>query len=183
MSSASLWLSHLEGTFPEHLSIDDFHFVEEYEHHLAEVATRKVEPRPKLAEIKAKLASLGYGGIDVALAVGGLGKSPLVQMLIQFASGYHDVDFRDVAHIAHGRMILRHASDGQRNRWLHRILSGELVGIAATEKHGGSNLYAIKTTAVRGGDGKWSLSGEKCWISRIYEASVFVVFFQSRERY
>lgn len=131
---------------------------------------------------KARLAALGYGGIDVPSALGGLGRSNLAQMLVQFVAGYHDTDFRDIAHVAHGRMILRKGSSEQQSRWLPRILKGDLVGIAATEKHGGTTLDSITTKAMKISDDRWLLSGEKFWISRITESSVFVVFFKTENQ-
>jgi alkylation response protein AidB-like acyl-CoA dehydrogenase len=53
------------------------------------------------------------------------------------------------------------------------------VGIAATERHGGSRLREITTAARSRQDGDWLLSGEKCWVSRLDEAVAFVVFFRA----
>ena len=44
-------------------------------------------------------------------------------------------------------------TDEQRERWLPKFCSGELItAIAMTEPSGGSDLAALKTTAVRDGD-------------------------------
>ncbi|MFE9825562.1 acyl-CoA dehydrogenase family protein [Streptomyces sp. NPDC005791] len=53
--------------------------------------------------------------------------------------------------------------------------AGDLVGIAATERHGGSPLQEIATQATERPGGGWLLNGEKCWVSRLTEASGFVV--------
>jgi alkylation response protein AidB-like acyl-CoA dehydrogenase len=97
--------------------------------------------------------------------------------LIQFICGCHDVDYRDAAHAGHGRMILLHGSEQQRKLWVPKIASGALVGIAATEAHGGSRVQNTRTTAKSNGK-TYFLSGEKVYISRIKEAEVFVVFFK-----
>ncbi|MFF2654275.1 acyl-CoA dehydrogenase family protein [Streptomyces sp. NPDC058045] len=49
------------------------------------------------------------------------------------------------------------------------------MGIAATERHGGSRLTEITTRLTPHADG-WRLTGEKCWVSRLKESAAFVVF-------
>ena len=49
--------------------------------------------------------------------------------------------------------LLRYGTDEQKRRWLPRLASGELIGaIAMSEPAAGSDLQAIKTTAIRHGD-------------------------------
>jgi len=169
--------------FPDLITEEDFVLLERYDEDLAKVVAEWSSHSSKtdvdLLRAKARLAALGYGGIDVPSAQGGLGRSSLVQMLVQFVSGYHDTDFRDIAHVAHGRMVLRKGSSEQQSHWLPRILKGDLIGIAATEKHGGTNLDSIKTKATKSNDDRWLLSGEKFWISRLSESRAFVVFFKT----
>ena len=63
----------------------------------------------------------------------------------------------------------------QRERWLPRFCSGELVtAIAMTEPSGGSDLAALKTTAARSGD-HWVLNGSKTFITNGYSADLVVV--------
>ncbi|MFI5955321.1 acyl-CoA dehydrogenase family protein [Cryptosporangium sp. NPDC051539] len=52
------------------------------------------------------------------------------------------------------------------------------MGIAATERHGGSRIREITTQARIAGTGRWLLTGEKCWVSRLTEATGFVAFFR-----
>ncbi|MFE6894775.1 acyl-CoA dehydrogenase [Streptomyces sp. NPDC057694] len=95
--------------------------------------------------------------------------------LAGFICGWHDLDLRDTIGPGHGRMILRHATPALRTIWAARINSGALVGIAATERHGGSRLTEITTRLTPHADG-WRLTGEKCWVSRLKESAAFVVF-------
>jgi alkylation response protein AidB-like acyl-CoA dehydrogenase len=101
---------------------------------------------------------------------------PVAEALAGFVCGFHDLDLRDAVGAGHGRMILRHAAGTTARRWRSRIEAGDLVGIAATERHGGSRLQEITAHATVLPDGTWELHGEKCWVSRLLEASVFVVF-------
>jgi alkylation response protein AidB-like acyl-CoA dehydrogenase len=129
----------------------------------------------KLLEIRRRLARGGFGALDVPIELGGSGMSPAVQCLAQFICGYYDVDLRDATGPGHGRMILLRGSSEQLANWRQAILSGALVGVAVTERAGGSSLLNIKSELRPAGDG-WLLSGEKTWISRVEEADALVVF-------
>jgi len=60
-------------------------------------------------------------------------------------------------------------------RWLPGFCSGEIVtAIGMTEPSGGSDLAALRTTAVRDGDG-WVLDGSKTFITNGYTADLVVV--------
>jgi alkylation response protein AidB-like acyl-CoA dehydrogenase len=66
-------------------------------------------------------------------------------------------------------------TEEQKQRWLPRFCTGELVtAIAMTEPSGGSDLAALKTTAVRDGD-SWVLNGSKTFITNGYSADLVVV--------
>jgi alkylation response protein AidB-like acyl-CoA dehydrogenase len=78
-------------------------------------------------------------------------------------------------------MILRNGSSEQQNLWLPKILRGALIGIAVTEKQGGTTLDSITASATKNSDGRWLLSGEKIWISRLDESAAFVVFFKTEK--
>ncbi|UYM04257.1 acyl-CoA dehydrogenase family protein [Solicola gregarius] len=66
-------------------------------------------------------------------------------------------------------------TDEQKQRWLPGFCSGEiLTAIAMTEPSGGSDLAALKTTAVRDGDG-WLINGSKTFITNGYSADLIVV--------
>lgn len=61
--------------------------------------------------------------------------------------------------------LMAYGSRDQKRRWLPRLCSGEVVGaIAMTEPDGGSDLQAIRTRAVRDGDG-YVVTGSKTFIT------------------
>ncbi|HEY6422741.1 MAG TPA: acyl-CoA dehydrogenase family protein, partial [Pseudonocardiaceae bacterium] len=107
------------------------------------------------------------------------GEPALFQVLAQFVCGYRDIDLRDATGLGHGQLITRHGSPAAHQRWIPRLLAGELAGIAVTEPHGGSRPEATRTHATPRPDGTWLVSGRKAWISRLTEAAVFVVFFSA----
>jgi alkylation response protein AidB-like acyl-CoA dehydrogenase len=66
-------------------------------------------------------------------------------------------------------------TEEQKQRWLPRFCTGELVtAIAMTEPGGGSDLAALRTSAVRSG-GDWLLNGSKTFITNGYSADLVVV--------
>ncbi len=66
-------------------------------------------------------------------------------------------------------------TEAQKQRWLPGMASGDLIcAIAMTEPSGGSDLAALKTNAVRDGDG-WLLNGSKTFITNGYQADLVIV--------
>lgn len=71
--------------------------------------------------------------------------------------------------------IWHYGTDEQKARWLPKLVSGEYVGaIAMTEPGGGSDLQAVKTTALRDGNG-YRLNGAKTFITNGGQANFVVV--------
>ncbi|MGE5702252.1 MAG: acyl-CoA dehydrogenase family protein [Clostridia bacterium] len=68
-----------------------------------------------------------------------------------------------------------YGTEEQKQRWLPKCVSGETItAIAMTEPGTGSDLAAIKTTAVRDGD-HYILNGEKTFITNGIHADLIVV--------
>lgn len=66
-------------------------------------------------------------------------------------------------------------TDEQKERWLPRFCTGELLtAIGMTEPSGGSDLANLKTTAVKDGD-DWILNGSKTFITNGYSADLVIV--------
>lgn len=81
----------------------------------------------------------------------------------------------------HGQMynmgtLLRHGSDGQKQRYLPRIASGELrlQSMGVTEPTTGTDTTKIKTTAVKKGD-RYVVNGQKVWISRVQHSDLMIL--------
>ena len=71
--------------------------------------------------------------------------------------------------------LLRYGTDEQKQRWLPKFASGELIGaIAMSEPAAGSDLQGIKTTAIRHGD-HYLLNGSKTFITNGWHADVVIV--------
>ncbi len=71
--------------------------------------------------------------------------------------------------------ILHYGNEKQKQRWLPKMASGEMVGaIAMTEPHTGSDLQGVRTTAKREGD-TYVVSGAKTYITNGQHADLVVV--------
>jgi alkylation response protein AidB-like acyl-CoA dehydrogenase len=71
--------------------------------------------------------------------------------------------------------IVELGTEEQKRRWLPGIAAGELVCcIAMTEPSGGSDLAALKTTAVRDGE-NWVINGSKTFITNGYGADLIIL--------
>ncbi|KGN39959.1 acyl-CoA dehydrogenase family protein [Knoellia aerolata] len=69
-------------------------------------------------------------------------------------------------------------TEEQKQRWLPPMAAGEKIcAIAMTEPGGGSDLAALRTTAVRANDGSdgWVLNGSKTFITNGYQADLVIV--------
>jgi alkylation response protein AidB-like acyl-CoA dehydrogenase len=75
--------------------------------------------------------------------------------------------------------IVLFGTDAQKQRYLPRLVTGDLVGAyALSETSSGSDAFAAKTRASRAADGTWTLNGEKMWITNGGFADVIIVFAQ-----
>ena len=73
--------------------------------------------------------------------------------------------------------IVLFGTDEQKQKYLPRLVSGELVGAYALSESGsGSDALAARTRATKAADGSWTLNGEKMWITNGGFADVIIVF-------
>jgi len=82
----------------------------------------------------------------------------------------------------HGQMynmgtLLRHGSDAQKAHYLPKIASGELrlQSMGVTEPTTGTDTTKIKTTAVRRGNDRYVVNGQKVWISRVQHSELMIL--------
>ncbi len=146
--------------------------------HVDEHAAQKALPR----EFWLEAGKQGFLGLEVPDTYGG-----------QLEEGTHDYRFNAVlleelskVNAALSSCVGIHAdivapylveltTEEQRRRWLPGVASGEiLTAIGMTEPSGGSDLAALRTTAVRDGD-DWVLNGSKTFITNGYSADLVVV--------
>jgi len=72
--------------------------------------------------------------------------------------------------------ILRYGTDEQKRRYLPKLASGEMIGaIAMSEPSAGSDLQAVRTSAVKQADGSYLLNGSKTFITNGWHADLVIV--------
>jgi acyl-CoA dehydrogenase len=107
---------------------------------------------------------------------GGGGNFKHEMVLVEEMSYAHVSGFGNGVHsgiVAH--YINSYGSDEQKQRWLPKMASGELVSaIAMTEPGTGSDLQAVKTTAVNHGE-HYVLNGQKTFITNGMTADLICV--------
>jgi alkylation response protein AidB-like acyl-CoA dehydrogenase len=125
-----------------------------------------------------KLGELGLLGISVPEELGGAGLDMLAVAVVVEEVARHDgsLALTVASHNGLGSSQIRHfGSDAQRRRWLVPLARGEkLAAWGLTEPGSGSDAAALRTTAVRRGDG-WVLNGSKTFITQGSVGDVFVV--------
>jgi len=110
-----------------------------------------------------------YGG------AGGDKLYSVVQMEELARGGYSGIGYGLHSEIV-APYILHYGTEAQKQHYLPRLASGELVGaIAMSEPAAGSDLQGIKATALRQSDGSYLLSGSKTFITNGWHADLVIV--------
>jgi alkylation response protein AidB-like acyl-CoA dehydrogenase len=116
---------------------------------------------------QARLAADRWVGIHWPSAYGGRGASPLQVAIFNMeyarSGAPQPVNRNGINHV--GPTLLAHGTDGQKARWLPRILdAAEIWCQLFSEPGSGSDLASLTTRAVPVEDG-WVLQGQKVWTS------------------
>jgi acyl-CoA dehydrogenase len=127
----------------------------------------------------AKLRELGYFGLTIPEAYGGMGVSALAHLVVQEELARAHSAFNMLISGNNGIGVMGLVLDGseeQKRRWLPKLASGEwIAAFALTEPGAGSDAQAIQTRAERRGN-QWVLNGTKHYISRGDVAHLTTVF-------
>ena len=118
-------------------------------------------------EVVEEMAALGVFGLTVPEDFGGagLGKVAMCVVTEELSRGALGVGSLGTRSEIAAELIRLAGTDDQKDRWLARIASGEVLPTAVfTEPATGSDLGAIRTRAVRDGD-VYRVTGNKTWIT------------------
>jgi len=130
-------------------------------------------------EITARAGALGLIGVDVPEQFGGVGLDKVASIVVGEAVG-GAASFATTFGAQTGLVIipiLCFGTPDQQQKYLPRIVSGELIGAYCLSESGsGSDALGARTKATREADGSWRLNGEKMWITNGGFADLFVVF-------
>jgi alkylation response protein AidB-like acyl-CoA dehydrogenase len=126
-----------------------------------------------------KLGQLELLGIEVPASYGGAELDKVTALLVTEALSAGSFGVTCSAHVGIGmEPIVYFGTPAQRERYLPRMVRGELIGAyALTEPTAGSDAMSIRTKAVRSPDGAaWLLTGTKQFITNAAFADLFTVF-------
>ena len=106
---------------------------------------------------------------------GGAGASLAYQLVVQDELAKAEIPANTAVHTIAAHYILDYGTEAQKQRWLPKLVSGEmLAGIALTEPGCGSDLKALRTRARREGD-EYVIDGAKTFITNGFTANLLVV--------
>ena len=135
------------------------------------------------AELR-EAAALGFAGLYVDEAHGGTGLSRLDAALVfeELAAACPSTTAFLTIHNMVAGMISSFGNQAQRERWLPRILAGELfVSYCLTEPGAGSDAAALTTRAEATGDGHYRVNGTKAFISGAGIADLYIAMVRTGE--
>jgi butyryl-CoA dehydrogenase len=114
------------------------------------------------------MREMGLFGLMIPAEYGGLGESLLTYALCveEIARGWMSISGVINTHFIVAYMIRQYGTDGQKQRFLPRMATGETRGaFSMSEPEVGSDVAAIRTKAVRHPDGTYTVDGQKMWLT------------------
>ncbi len=142
-------------------------------------AYREEEVAP---EIFHQMGDMGLLGITVPEEYGGLGAGYVTYGLVAREIERVDSGYRSMMSVQSSLVmypIYAYGSEGQRQKYLPGLASGELIGcFGLTEPDAGSDPAGMKTRAEKTANG-YRITGSKMWISNSPLADVFVIWAKS----
>ena len=118
-------------------------------------------------DIVAGLRELGLFGFTIPEEYGGLGLDLTTYALAvsELARGWMSISGIINTHFIVANMLMRDGTAEQKQRFLPRMATGELrCAFSMTEPECGSDVQAIRATAVRDGD-DYVVNGQKMWVT------------------
>jgi alkylation response protein AidB-like acyl-CoA dehydrogenase len=121
------------------------------------------------------MREMGLFGATLPAEYGGMGLDVLTYALIveELSRGWMSLSGVLNTHLMVAYHLKAFGTPAQRERWLPRMATGELHGgLGISEPHAGSDVQAIRTTAVRRGD-RYVVNGSKMFITNGRRGNIF----------
>ena len=129
-------------------------------------------------EVINELAEMGVFGLTIPEEFGGLGLSKASMCVVseELSRGYIGVGSLGTRSEIAAELILAGGTDEQKAKWLPRLASAETLPTAVfTEPNTGSDLGSLRTRAVKGEDGNYTITGNKTWITHAARTHVMTL--------
>jgi alkylation response protein AidB-like acyl-CoA dehydrogenase len=148
--------------------------------HVAPFADEHDRNQEMPAALIRQVAEKGYLGGIIPTQYGGAGMDAVTWGVLCEEMGRGSASLLSLFTV-HGMVaqaLIKWGTDAQRQQWLPRLATGELVGaFGLTEPNVGSDAASIETTATLEGDA-WIINGRKRWISFGQVATLLLIFAQ-----
>lgn len=141
----------------------------------AKVAKAEAIDPADLAMLRKKARAAGFSMLNMPVRLGGKDLSMLGQVAIEEEAGKATNGLGFAVADRGPRELVEIATEDQIQRFVMPIIRGEArEAWAVTEPGAGSDVNAIRATAVRDGDG-WTLNAEKWFVTDADTAAFFIV--------
>src|SRR5471032_3086146 len=135
------------------------------------------------ADVMHAAASHGLLGVTIPKAWGGAGRDYISYALAIEAIAHASATVAVALSVTNSLVaeLIAHAGkEQQRERWLRKLATGEVIGaFALSEPDAGTDAANQQTKAVRSGDG-YRVTGKKVWVANAEEAAVVILFARTR---
>jgi len=135
-------------------------------------------------DVIAQMSELGVFGLTIPEDFGGmgLGKESMCVVSEELSRGYIGVGSLGTRSEIAAELILGSGTAAQKEKWLPKIASGEVLPTAVfTEPNTGSDLASIKTRAMRQGD-VYKVYGNKTWITHPVRADLMTLLVRTNPK-
>jgi len=134
-------------------------------------------------DLISELSQLGVFGLTIPESYGGAGLSKTAMCVVseELSRGYIGVGSLATRSEIAAELILNGGTKAQKDYWLPRIASGEILPTAVfTEPAGGSDVAELKCRGVRDGD-VFRIFGNKTWITHAARADMMTLLVRTKQ--
>ncbi|GAA2368404.1 acyl-CoA dehydrogenase family protein [Gordonia cholesterolivorans] len=135
-------------------------------------------------EIVAQMKQMGLFGLTIDEEYGGLGESLLTYALVveEIARGWMSVSGIINTHFIVAYLLQQHGTPEQRAKYLPRLAAGDLTCAFSMSEPGlGSDVAAVTTSATPDGRGRYTVNGQKMWVTNGASSSLVAVLVRTPE--
>src|SRR6187455_2672436 len=115
-----------------------------------------------------QMRELGLFGVTIPEEYGGMGLDLTTYAMIveELSRGWISISGIVNTHFIGSYLLMKFGSDGQKERWLPRMATGEVrAAFSLSEPELGSDVQAIKTRGEKTADGDYEINGTKMWVT------------------
>ena len=132
-------------------------------------------PEPIVEQMK----ELGLFGVTIPEEYGGMGLDLTTYAMIveELSRGWISISGVINTHFIGSYLLMKFGSEEQKQKYLPRMATGEIrAAFSLSEPELGSDVQAIKTSAVKTDDGSYEINGQKMWVTNgLLSTLVFVL--------